>query len=64
MTCYPGFEDQLGKVSYCEDDVVDDDDVITSRGVGTALKFALKLVERLCGSQKAQELAEKMLVTQ
>jgi 4-methyl-5(b-hydroxyethyl)-thiazole monophosphate biosynthesis len=62
VTCYPGFEDQLGKVSYCEDDVVDDNDVITSRGVGTALKFALKLVERICSPEKAKELAEQMLV--
>ena len=62
VTCYPGFEDQLGKVSYCEDDVVDDDNVITSRGVGTALPFALKLVERICSPEKAQDLAEKMLV--
>ena len=50
ITCYHGFEDQLGKVTYCEGDVVDDDNVITSRGVGTALPFALKLVERICES--------------
>ncbi len=62
VTCYPGFEDQLGKVSYCEDDVVDEDNVITSRGVGTALKFALKLVERICSPEMAQDLAQKMLV--
>jgi 4-methyl-5(b-hydroxyethyl)-thiazole monophosphate biosynthesis len=63
-TCYPGFEDQLdGAVVDAQPAVVVDGDVITSRGVGTSLPFALALVERLVGVDVARRLADKMLVT-
>jgi len=61
-TCYPGFDSQLAGASYCEDAVVTDGPVITSRGPGTALAFALNLVADLCGETTAAQLAEGMLV--
>lgn len=61
-TCYPGFEPQLGKGDFVNEPVVVDGTVITSRGVGTALEFALKLVEILCDEQKAKNLHEGLLV--
>jgi 4-methyl-5(b-hydroxyethyl)-thiazole monophosphate biosynthesis len=45
-----------------EDRVVADGNVVTSRGPGTALEFALALVERLVGKEKAEELRAAMLV--
>ena len=54
-TCYPGCEDQL------MEPVVVDGNVITSRGVGTAIEFALKLVEILIDRQTADDLAEKIV---
>jgi 4-methyl-5(b-hydroxyethyl)-thiazole monophosphate biosynthesis len=63
VTCYPGFEKELGDARYREDQrVVRSGKVITSRGPGTALEFALALVEELCGPAKAKELSEGMLV--
>ncbi|MBX7081663.1 MAG: DJ-1/PfpI family protein [Nannocystaceae bacterium] len=62
VTSYPGFEAQLGDVSYEASAVVDDGSVVTSRGVGTALAFALALVTRLRGERVAAELAARMLV--
>ena len=41
--------------------VVVDGNVITSRGVGTAIEFALKLVEILIDRQTADDLAEKIV---
>jgi 4-methyl-5(b-hydroxyethyl)-thiazole monophosphate biosynthesis len=35
---------------------------VTSRGPGTALEFALQLVEQLYGADKAQEIQKAMLV--
>ena len=61
-TCYPGFEDQLAGAHCSEQSVVVDGPVITSRGPGTALAFALNLVAELCGEHAASELAEGMLV--
>jgi protein deglycase len=61
-TCFPGFEDQLGGAAYETTAVVKDGRVITSRGVGTALKFALALVEDLVSPAVAKKLHDAMLV--
>lgn len=57
-TSYPGFVDkmQLPGVTYLSDAVVQDGNVITSRGPGTAMDFALHLVEVLAGSAKRAEV--------
>ena len=60
--CYPGFESQLTGAVLVDEDVVVDGNVLTSRGVGTALAFALPIVETLHSVELAQELAGKMLV--
>lgn len=43
-SCYPGFEEDLleAKVSY--DPVSKDGNIITSRGMGTAIEFACELI--------------------
>ncbi|HED65729.1 MAG TPA: DJ-1/PfpI family protein [Planctomycetes bacterium] len=61
-TCYPGFEDRLGDAIRSEERVVRADRVLTSRGPGTALEFALAIVETLRGSGPASALREGMLV--
>ncbi|MBN1421782.1 MAG: DJ-1/PfpI family protein [Planctomycetes bacterium] len=61
-TCYPGFEKELRGAKARTDRVVRSGQVVTSRGPGTALEFALALVEILAGKPKAQELAQGMLV--
>ena len=60
-TCYPGMEDMLkgAKVSY--DSVVSDGQFVTSRGVGTAIDFALKLIERLCNKEVADKIADSIV---
>ena len=59
-TSYPG---AIGEATgtYLEEPVVVSDHVITSRGVGTAIPFALKLIEVLCGKEKADEVAASIL---
>lgn len=44
-----------------ESRVVHDGQAITSRGPGTAIEFALALVEQLYGKDKAQEVAGAMV---
>lgn len=61
-TCFPGFERELTGATVVADAVVDAGDVITSRGVGTALDFALAIVGRLVGADAAVTLGDKMLV--
>ena len=44
-----------------EDPVTVDGNIITSRAAGTAIKFALALIEKLCGAEKAQEIGKGTL---
>lgn len=60
-TCYPGCEGQLMAKDHRTDSVVVDGNVITSRGVGTAIDFGLKIVEVMIGKAVADELAEKIV---
>lgn len=60
-TAYPGFETQLQGARTCGDAVVRDGNVITSRGPGTAMAFALELVELLYGRPKRDEIAGQLL---
>lgn len=59
--CYPGMEDGLigAKVSYEKVEVAGN--IITSRGVGTAIPFALKLAEILVGKDTADKMAQKIV---
>lgn len=61
-TCYPGVERELGKAKFSQDAVVEDGNIITSRGVGTALYFALRLVARLVDESTANNLKKTMLI--
>lgn len=62
-TCYPGFENKFGRqTQFSSERVVCDGQVITSRGPGTAIEFALKIVSTLVGQEKAEELSKAMLV--
>lgn len=60
-TCYPGMEDQLTGAECCEDAVVWDGNIITSRGVGTAIPFALTLTEYFLGAEKAKEIGDSIV---
>ena len=61
-TSYPTYRERLGKVVYEERSVVEDGNVITSRGPGTALCFGLAIVARLAGNEKAQQVRQAMLL--
>jgi 4-methyl-5(b-hydroxyethyl)-thiazole monophosphate biosynthesis len=60
-TSYPGHD--LPSARYCEDRVVTDGKLVTSRGPGTALEFALEWVRLLAGTQMADQLRTGMIVS-
>lgn len=59
--CYPGFEDKLEGADVVFEEVAEDGTIITSRGMGTAIPFALKLAAYFTSEQKAKELAEAII---
>lgn len=60
-TCHPGFTDRIDQDRFSESEVVVDGNCITSRGPGTAIAFALKLVEILYSREKAEQVAAPMV---
>lgn len=61
-TCFPGMETELTGAHVTTNAVEISGKIITSRGAGTSLHFALSLVEILCGNEKAREIAKSMVV--
>ncbi|MDB8804305.1 DJ-1 family glyoxalase III [Romboutsia sp. 1001216sp1] len=61
-TSYPGFIKDKSSVSYVEEIVVRDENIITSRGPATAIEFSLELLKALGYEEKAKEIREEMLV--
>lgn len=57
-TSFPGAleTDSIPELDYLERPVVMDGNVITSRGPGTAMDFALTLIELLAGKQRRDEV--------
>ena len=60
--CYGGMESGLMCKTVSFDDVTVDGNVITSRGMGTALTFSLKLLEILSGEEAADKMARMIML--
>lgn len=61
-TCYPSFEKYLtGAILETDKAVVTDGNVITGKGPGLSIDFALTLVETLAGKAKRDEVAAGLL---
>lgn len=58
---YPGMEEELHGARVVFDEVAQSDHVITSRGMGTAIAFGLKIIENLLGKETADSLGQKIV---
>lgn len=63
-TCYPGFEDVCvsGGADMQAQRVVVDGNIITANGPGSAIPFALAIVEHTLGAAAARQVAAGMLL--
>ena len=59
--CFPGVEDKMQSARLVREKVAVSDNVITSRGVGTAIDFSLALVEYFAGNERAETLAREIV---
>lgn len=64
-TSYPGFLERLNRedITITGGAVERDGNIITSRGPGTAMDFALALIEALCGKAKRDDVEARLVRT-
>ncbi|MGB5866611.1 MAG: DJ-1 family glyoxalase III [Arcobacteraceae bacterium] len=62
-TCYPSFEKKIREDGYQSDKamVIEDENILTSRGPGTAMCFGLEIVKKLQGNDVYLEVKEGLL---
>ncbi|MDF2472463.1 MAG: hypothetical protein K0R21_245 [Anaerocolumna sp.] len=57
VTSFPGYEDQLIGAEYTGNKVEKDSNIITSKGLGTALDFSLAIIETIINKETADKIA-------
>jgi 4-methyl-5(b-hydroxyethyl)-thiazole monophosphate biosynthesis len=58
FTCYPGAEEKVSGAAWSADPVVIDGNIITSRGPGTAARWAFAIIAALLDSATAEKIAD------
>ncbi len=62
FTCYPSVEEKIKNQNYTDNKkVIEDNNIITSQGPGTAMCFALYLVKKFKGQEKYNQLKAGLL---
>ena len=61
FTCYPGTEEKMGREDRSDEPIVRDGHIVTSQGPGTAIPFALKLVDLIDGANAAEQIASSII---
>jgi 4-methyl-5(b-hydroxyethyl)-thiazole monophosphate biosynthesis len=68
FTCYPGMEEKVQSSAsakaaiWTDGHVVIDDNIITSRGAGTAGEFAIAIIKQLLGKKEGDDIAKSVLL--
>lgn len=60
-TCHPGFEEKLTGAKVEEKEVVVDGNVITSRGMGTAIPFAFEIVRYFSDDETVEQVRKGLV---
>lgn len=63
-TCHPDLAEKMTASQWVDAPVVTDGRIVTSQGAGTCFQFALAIVAKVDGSEKAQAVARGMVVKQ
>lgn len=58
--CFPGYEEELNAKELSREPVCVSGKIITAKGAGVAVDFALKIVEVLYGAEKSNELRKSI----
>lgn len=60
-TIYPGMQEELHMASYIDCGVVEDGNVITSKGPAYAIDFGLAIIRKVKGQEASDEVAQGLL---
>lgn len=63
-TCHPGFEEKLIGAAWQEKPVVVDGNIITSRGMGTAIVFGLEIVRYFLNDEAVEKIKAGLVYKQ
>lgn len=61
-TCFPGFEEELFGANVSKDFVVRDGNIITAKGMGSAIEFGLQIAEILTSKENAQKIRASLQI--
>lgn len=61
-TCFPGFEEELFGANISKDYVVKSGNIITARGMGSAIEFGLQIAEVLTNKENAQKIRASLQI--
>lgn len=61
-TCFPGFEEELFSANVSKDFVVRDGNIITAKGMGSAIEFGLQIAEILTSKENAQKIRASLQI--
>ena len=59
--CYPGFEDELTGASVTYNRCEADENIITGRGMGCAIDFSLKIIEKLENDDVSSKIGRQII---
>ncbi len=59
-TSHPDLAAEMKSCRYVEESVVEDGNIITSRGAGTSIEFAAAVVKRLAGENAARDILARI----
>jgi 4-methyl-5(b-hydroxyethyl)-thiazole monophosphate biosynthesis len=62
FTCYPGMETRVEGARWTQEPVVVDGNIITSRGAGTAGRWAVEIIGALLGPAEGEKTARSVLL--
>lgn len=63
LTSFPSLKSEFSEYNYSDDKVVVHKNFVTSRGLGTAIDFSLKIIEILLDKNKAEKISNDIVYT-
>lgn len=63
-TCYPGCEESITEGHYINRLIIHSDQVVTAKGPGASMHFALTLIQALCGQNIANDVSKETFASE